>query len=130
MPTPHQTNPNKIIRLDGITSQPYSRIRVRETAQAYSEAYAAGYTEAADKMDDMFAAFVRRQARTVDPTLSETPITPEEECTYVRDSSSPDDVLRDADIIRLSQHAAHCVPCLRVLIAQAVEAGLSSLRCN
>jgi hypothetical protein len=95
---------------------------IREAAQAYSEAYAAGYTEAADKMDDMFAAFVRRQARTVDPTRGETPAKPEEECTYVRDSSSPDDVLRDTDIIRLSQHAAHCVPCLKVLIAQAVEA--------
>jgi hypothetical protein len=93
---------------------------IKEAAQAYSEAYAAGHPEAGEKLDDMFAALEQRRARKVDGSQNASARS-DRECTYVRNYSSAQSVLLDADITRLSHHAARCVPCLKALIARTIK---------
>jgi len=97
---------------------------VREAAHAYSEAYAAGCPEAAEKLDDMFAEVEQRRNRTTNGPC-EVPGRSDRECSYVHDRSAAHSVLGDADITRLSQHAARCVPCLKALIARTMKDALT-----
>jgi hypothetical protein len=88
---------------------------IQEAAQAYAEAFAAGYTEAADKIDDMLAVYSRRKATVVsDPAPVERPA----ECRYVRDFTAEGQVLTEDEIRKLSRHAARCLPCMQEFIKQ------------
>jgi hypothetical protein len=94
---------------------------VTEAAQAYAEAYAAGHVEAADLIDEMLAAFTRRQRVPVRPADGAEPA---DGCTYVRDFTPATGVLREEEIQELSRHAAQCLPCLAefVLLVKAAAA--------
>lgn len=101
---------------------------ISEAAQAYAEAYAAGHPEAADKIDEMLAAFARRQNPAPREPASAGPAE-EPPCSYVRDFRPAGDVFREDEIQRLSRHAAQCLPCMEHFItlikaaASAVPAG-------
>lgn len=81
---------------------------VTEAARAYAEAYAAGYPEAADRIDEMLAGFAGRR---------EPPPEPPGRCTHVRALASANAVLSDERIRELSRHAARCIPCLADFVA-------------
>ncbi|TDD31952.1 hypothetical protein E1287_24495 [Actinomadura sp. KC06] len=83
---------------------------ITEAAQAYAEAYAAGYTEAADRIDEMLAAFTRRQRF---PDRRQPDSGPDAaRCAHVRDFVPANGVLTDEEIQELSRHAAQCMSCL------------------
>ncbi|MFI0373702.1 hypothetical protein ACH35V_38085 [Actinomadura sp. 1N219] len=83
---------------------------ITEAAQAYAEAYAAGYTEAADRIDEMLAAFTRRQRF---PERRQPESEPDaDRCARVRDFVPANGVLTDEEIQELSRHAAQCMSCL------------------
>lgn len=81
---------------------------VTEAAQAYAEAYAAGYPEAADRIDEMLAGFACGR---------ELPPRPPPGCTHVRDLAPVNEVLSDERIRELSRHAARCITCLAEFVA-------------
>ncbi|MEV4672866.1 hypothetical protein AB0K34_14515 [Actinomadura sp. NPDC049382] len=82
---------------------------VTEAAQAYAEAYAAGYPEAADRIDELLAGFAGRR--------EELPREPPARCTHVRELASANEVLSDERIRELSRHAARCITCLADFVA-------------
>ena len=88
---------------------------VTEAAKAYAEAYAAGHTEAADKVDEMLAAFTRRQTHR-EPVPAAGSIEGRRECSYVRDFIPQSDVLSEDEIQELSRHAAQCLTCMAQFI--------------
>ncbi|MGH3387312.1 MAG: hypothetical protein ACRDOO_00360 [Actinomadura sp.] len=89
---------------------------ITDAAQAYSEAYSAGYTEAADKIDEMLAAVARRQASPPRRTVPTETVELTRPCSYVRDFTPENGVLHDKEIQRLSQHAAQCLSCMEEFI--------------
>jgi hypothetical protein len=108
---------------------------IQAAAMAYVEAYAAGYSEAVDKLDDMLASFSRRQsaqapANGQNHTDTPAATAPErnEPCSYVRDCAPTHGVLRDEVIRQLSEHAARCLTCLRdfTTLAQEAAAGAAT----
>lgn len=98
---------------------------ISEAAQAYAEAYSAGYVEAADKIDEMLAAFARRQNL---PPAVPAPFSPAEEprCSYVRNFTPEGDVFREDEIQELSRHAAQCLPCMEhfIMLIKATAAAV------
>lgn len=86
---------------------------ITEAAQAYAEAYAAGYPEAADRIDEMLAAFTRRQQPAQEPSRPERP----RPCSYVRDFAPGNGVLREDEIQELSSHAAQCISCMEEFVS-------------
>jgi hypothetical protein len=110
---------DRCTRQAGSDSYPAQRNELRlitEAAQAYSEAYAAGYTEAADKIDEMLAAVTRRKTSPPHPTTPAETLERERPCSYVRDFTPENGVLHDEEIQRLSQHAAQCLRCMEEFI--------------
>ena len=81
---------------------------VTEAAQAYAEAYAAGYPEAADRIDEMLAGFACGRRLAPQPPTG---------CTHVRDLAPVNEVLSDERIRELSRHAARCITCLAEFVA-------------
>ncbi|MFB4307078.1 hypothetical protein [Actinomadura sp. GTD37] len=98
--------------LDGLAGS-YGREElhlVTEAAQAYAEAYAAGYPEAADRIDEMLAGFACGR--------EPSPPSPDAvRCTHVRDLAPVNEVLSDERIRELSRHAARCITCLAEFVA-------------
>ncbi|MFI0480650.1 hypothetical protein [Actinomadura sp. 9N215] len=99
---------------------PYSAQReelhlITEAAQAYAEAYAAGYTEAADRIDEMLAAFTCRQRSPDRPRPESEPDAAS--CAHVRDFAPANGVLSDQEIQELSHHASQCISCLEDFVA-------------
>ncbi|TDB74586.1 hypothetical protein E1264_40780 [Actinomadura sp. KC216] len=96
---------------------PYSAQReelhlITEAARAYAEAYAAGYPEAADRIDEMLAAFTHRQ-RLPEPGRPRPEDEPDvDRCAHVRGFAPANGVLTDEEIQELSRHAAQCMSCL------------------
>lgn len=80
---------------------------VTEAAQAYAESYAAGYPEAADRIDEMLAGYAC--GRESPPQAMA--------CHRVHDLAAVDGVLSEERIRELSRHAARCVPCLAEFVA-------------
>jgi hypothetical protein len=80
---------------------------VTEAARAYAEAYAAGYPEAADRIDEMLAGFSCR------PQAPPERVT----CSHVRDLADVNGVLSEERIRELSRHAARCITCLAEFVA-------------
>ncbi|TMQ90555.1 hypothetical protein ETD83_34920 [Actinomadura soli] len=99
---------------------------ITEAAQAYAEAYAAGYTEAADRIDEMLAAFTRRQ-RLPGPGRPRPEAEPDAaSCAHVRDFVPANGVLSDEEIQELSRHAAQCMSCLEDFV-DLVRAAASAI---
>ncbi|WUI01645.1 hypothetical protein OHR68_07465 [Spirillospora sp. NBC_00431] len=93
---------------------------ITEAAQAYAEAYAAGYPEAADRIDEMLAAFTRRQ-RSPDRQRAESEAGTGR-CAHVRGFAPANGVLSDEEIQGLSRHAAQCLSCLEDFVALVRQA--------
>jgi hypothetical protein len=100
---------------------------IREAAQAYAEAYAAGYPEAADKIDHMLESLASRRSA---PRAAESPRDPAgtDECTYVRDFVADGAVLHEEEIQQLSRHAAGCLPCLEEFVNRVIDTALTAHR--
>lgn len=99
---------------------------VTEAAHAYAEAYAAGYVEAADKVDEMLAAFTRRQDRPPREPAPARPASSGHDCSYVRDFTPESGVLSENEIQELSRYSAQCLTCMKEFVT-LIRAAASAL---
>jgi tetratricopeptide (TPR) repeat protein len=106
-------------------SASYSRRReelylIREAAHAYAEAYAAGYLEAADKVDRMLADLHSRER------TPETAGVAEPACAFMDDFDGEAGDLTEAAIQTISHHAAHCLTCMEEFVKLIVATATAS----
>lgn len=105
-------------RLAGRCAGPHGRAElhlITEAARAYAEAYAAGFPEAADRIDEMLAGFTSGREPPPPPPAPER--MGKDRCAHVRVAVPANGVLSDAQIQDLSHHAAQCITCLAEFVA-------------